>query len=291
MKKRNRRMLYTFGFIGIALLLTSCGGSAPIVFGGPEATAPVGLYDLLLVYPISWLIDKLQLLTGNGGIAIAVATILINIIVAPLEIRSQVETKKQQEIQPQMQALQEKYPNSKTDKVEQQKMMMEQQRIYEQNGMSMTGMCMPMIMMMAIQMPLLTAMFGAVRRLTILQESSFNMFGVTYVFGLPDPGLPYIPTIGPFLKVFVITAIIALFATSFLQLPKDQRSPKNQQAMTMYMMNLVFIPILWNQPIALAIYWIVSNLTRLVIRQLFVNKLVEREHEKFKKERREKRMK
>lgn len=291
MRKMNRKVLYGIGFLTLAVFLTGCASQEPIVFG-EGATQANGLFETLLVYPISWLINFMYELTGNGGLAISLATILMNIVVAPLEIKSQVETKKQQDIQPMLTALQDKYPDSKTDKVQQQKMIMEQQRIYEQNGMSMTGMCLPMIMMLAIQMPLLSAMFAAVRRLKILQSATFTMFGVEYSYGLPDPGLPFIPVIGPYIKIFIIAALLAIFLTSFFQLPKGQRNPKgNQQAMTMYMTNIIFIPLFWSYPIALAIYWIVSNITRMGIRFIFVNKIVEKEHEKFKADQRAKRIK
>ena len=289
MKKQHKKFLYMIGFLSLTLFLTACSND-PIVIGGE--TSPGGLFDIILVYPISWLITTLHNLTGNSGIAIALATILIYVIISPLEIKSQIETKKQQELQPQLKKLQEKYPNSKTDRVEQQKYSVEMQKVYADNGMTMMGGCLPMVLMLVIQMPLLMAMFSAVRRLEVLSKSTFTLFGVQYSYGLPDPGLPFIPFIGDYLRIFIILAIAAIFVTSFFTMPKEQRNPKgNQQALTMYLMNVMFIFILWNQPIALAIYWIVSNITRLGIRLLFVNRIVEKEHEKHKEEQRKKRVK
>ena len=107
MKKMNRKVLYSVGFLTLAIFLTGCASQEPIIFG-EGATKAKGLFETALVYPISWLINFMYELTGNGGLAISLATILMNIIVAPLEIKSQVETKKQQEIQPMLTALQEK---------------------------------------------------------------------------------------------------------------------------------------------------------------------------------------
>ncbi|MGL5042306.1 MAG: YidC/Oxa1 family membrane protein insertase [Culicoidibacterales bacterium] len=289
MKIQKKKIMYLFGFIGIALFLTACGNDPIVIGGGSE---PNGLLDTLIVYPISWLITNIYNVTGNAGIAIAVATIVIYILISPLEIKSQIETKKQQELQPELKKLQEKYPNSKTDRVEQQKYSVAMNKVYTDNGMTMMGGCLAPLIMIVIQMPLLISMFSAVRRLTILNESTFVLFGVNYSFGLPDPGIPYIPFVGDYLKIFIILAIISIFLSSYFTLPKDQRNPKtNQQAMTMYLMNVMFIFILWNQPIALAIYWIVSNLTRLAIRLLFVNRIVEKEHAKHKDAQRKSRIK
>lgn len=290
MKKQHKRILYGLGFFAILVVLVACS-SDPIIIG---ETKPEGLLDTLLVYPISWLINKVFELTANGGWAISLATIIINILISPLEIFSQVEQKKQQEVQPQIQALAEKYPENKTDKVQQQKYAIEMQRIYDDNGLSMMGMCVPMLLMLFIQMPILSAMFGAVRRLTILSQSSFTLFGINYVYGEIDPGIPYFPieAVAPYLRLFIFAALIAIFASQIFSMPKGQRNPrKNQQAMQMYMMNGIMIFMFWNQPIALAIYWIVSNLTRLLFRYTITNRIVARQHEKYKIKKREEKAK
>lgn len=279
------------GFLGLALILTACGND-PITVGGPSATTPVGLMDTLIVYPISWLITKVYEITGNAGLAIAAATLILYTLLSPLEIKSQIQTKKSQEIQPALKELAAKYPNNRTDRVEQQKYQIEMQKIYADNGQTMMGGCLAPLVTIGVQMPILISMFSAVRRLTLLNESAFMLFGVNYNFGQPDPGLPFIPFIGPWLKIFIFVAIISIFLSTYFTLPKDQRNPKgNQTALTMYLMNIMFIWILWNQPIALAIYWIVSNLTRVGIRLLFVNRIVEREHEKQKAVNRKNKMK
>lgn len=287
MKKTNKRILQVIVLMAFVVIFTGCS-SEPIVVG---ETAPQGLFDLLVVYPISWLIDTIFHYTGNGGVAIMLTTILISLIVSPLEIKSQVETRKQQEIQPLIEELGKKYPDNKTDKVQQQKYAVEQQRIYNENGMKLTGMCLPMLLLLFIQSPILMGMFGAVRRLTLLNQSTFSLFGMSYSYGLPDPGLP-VPLIGHQLKLFIILAIISIFISTFFTQPKGKRNPKtNKLAMQAYLMNFMFVFILWNQPIALAIYWIVSNLTRTVLRLTIVNKIVDKQHEEFKKLNREKKAK
>jgi|GEM_PF-3147921 len=258
-------------------------------------TKPAGLLDYI-VYPIAMAIQVIMDATGNGAIGIIAATLVIVLLVSPLEIKSQVESKKQQIIQPQLTALAEKYPDSKTDKIQGQKYSIEMQRIYDENGMSMMGMCLPMLVMMAIQLPLLTAMMAAVRRLVSLRESSFALFNTTYVYGKIDPGLPALGDFGANIRIFIFATILALLASSVVSLPKEQRNPfkkgaQNQTGMSMYMMQAMFAFMLWNQPIGLAIYWIVSNVARTIMRLTIVNKLVDKQHEKFVEDKRKERMK
>lgn len=284
---KNKKYLKLFGVIGLILFFAACSNKN-IVIG---QTVPTGLFETVLVYPISWLITKLFEITGNAGFAMVLTTVLIYVVISPLELRSQVEQRKTAELQPKLKELQEKYPNNKTDKVEQQKYMMEMQKVYQENGMSMFSGCLPIILMLVIQTPIILAMFSAVRNLTILKEATFTLFGVFYSFGQSDPGLTFIPYIGQYIKVFAIVAILTIFLSSYFTLPKGQRNPReNQTAMTSYLMNIMFIFILWGQPIALAIYWMSSNLTRIAIRLLFVNRIVEKQHEKFKREQRDKKI-
>lgn len=283
MKRQYKKILYALGFMSLIFILVACSND-PIEIG---QTNPKGIIEMIVVYPISWLITTIFAATGNGGVAIAAATILISIIVSPLEIKSQVETRKQQEIQPEIKDLAEKFPNHKTDKVEQQKYIKEQQRIYAEHGLSMAGMCLPLLLIALIQTPIMIGMFSAVRRLSVLNNSTFSLFGNTYSYGAIDPGLPAIPFIGPYIKVFIIAAVIMIFVSAFYTLPKGSRDPRgNQQAMQMYLINSIFIFIIWAQPIALAIYWIISNFARMILRLTIVNHLVEKEHQKFKEKQR-----
>jgi len=277
MKTHYKKIGYGVGFFALTLFFVACS-SDPIVVG---QTQPTGLFELLFVYPISWLIDTIFKMTNNGGLAITLATLVISVLTAPLEINTQRSTKRQQAMQPELQKLQDKYPNNRTDPAQQQAYAREYQAIMTRNGMSMLGMCLPMLLMF-LQLPIIIALNSAVRRLTSLNSASFTMFGVVYNYGQPDPGLPYVPYIGTFLRLFIFASIIAIILSQYFSMEKDQRNPrKNPLAMQMYMMNILMIFIMWNQPIALAIYFTVSSLGRLLIRLTIVNRIAKKEHEKF----------
>lgn len=92
---------------------------------------------------------------GNYGWAIVLFTVLIRLLLLPLDIKSRQGMRKMQKIQPELNKIQQKYAN---DKVKLQQKQSELMRREHYNPM--TG-CLPLL----IQMPILFAMFGAMRQI------------------------------------------------------------------------------------------------------------------------------
>ena len=90
----------------------------------------------------------------NYGLAIILFTIVIKMILLPLNIKSQKSMRKQQKIQPYIMELQEKYKN------DQQKLQQEMMKVYKNNNVSMTGGCLPML----IQFPILIGLYQVIQR-------------------------------------------------------------------------------------------------------------------------------
>ena len=99
------------------------------------------------------LIKALQTLINNYAVTIIIFTILIKLVVMPLNLKSRRSTMRMASVQPQMQALQEKYKN------DQEKLNQKLQELYRKEGVSPMGGCLPMI----ISMFILFAMFYALR--------------------------------------------------------------------------------------------------------------------------------
>ena len=78
---------------------------------------------------------------------------IIKIILLPLNVKSQKAMKKQQKIQPILAELQKKYAN------DQQKLQTEMMKLYKDNGVSMTGGCLPML----VQFPILIGLYNVIR--------------------------------------------------------------------------------------------------------------------------------
>lgn len=121
------------------------------------------------------LIKGLQVVINNYAITIIVFTILIKLVVMPLNLKSRRSTMRMTKVQPQMMALQEKY------KDDQEKLGQKMQELYRKEGVSPMGGCLPMI----ISMFILFAMFYAMR--TFANEQLVTQFLTFYHNPTIDP--------------------------------------------------------------------------------------------------------
>ena len=121
------------------------------------------------------LIKALQTFINNYAVTIIIFTILIKLVVMPLNLKSRRSTQRMQLIQPKMQALQEKYKN------DQEKLNQKLQELYRKEGVSPMGGCLPMI----ISMFILFAMFYALR--TFANEQLVTQFLTFYHNPTIDP--------------------------------------------------------------------------------------------------------
>lgn len=112
------------------------------------------MFDYIITRPMGFIIENIYNIVSNYGLAIIIFTVIIKLILIPLNIRSQKAMKKQQKIQPVITELQQKYAN------DQQKLQREMTKIYKENNISMTGGCLPML----IQMPILIGLYQVIQK-------------------------------------------------------------------------------------------------------------------------------
>ncbi|MDD6485194.1 MAG: YidC/Oxa1 family membrane protein insertase [Clostridiales bacterium] len=112
------------------------------------------MFEYLITRPLGWIIEQIYSLVANYGLAIIIFTIIVKLILLPLNIKSQKAMRKQQKIQPIMQELQKKYAN------DQEKLQRETMKLYKENNISMTGGCLPML----IQMPILVGLYQVIQK-------------------------------------------------------------------------------------------------------------------------------
>ena len=117
---------------------------------------------------LGWIIKTIYDFVQNYGVAIILFTVVMKLLLLPLNIKSQKAMKKQQKIQPVLAELQKKYAN------DQQKLQQETMKLYKENNVSMAGGCLPML----IQMPILVALYQAIQR------------PLTYMFNVPYKNVP-----------------------------------------------------------------------------------------------------
>lgn len=121
-----------------------------------------------ILFPISWLFGKIMdfiynILAGDSGIAsvglcIIIFTIIVKIILIPLNVNMQKSTKLNSFIQPEISKIQKKYKN-KTDQESMMKQNQEINAVYKKYGTSMTSGCLPSL----IQFPIILGLYDVVR--------------------------------------------------------------------------------------------------------------------------------
>ena len=114
------------------------------------------------------LIKALHSIINNYALTIIVFTILIKLVVMPLNLKSRRSTMRMSTIQPKAAALQEKY------KDDQEKLNQKLQELYRKEGVNPMGSCLPML----ISMVILFAMFYALR--TFANEQLVSQFLTFY---------------------------------------------------------------------------------------------------------------
>lgn len=104
------------------------------------------LFNIINV-PLGYVMRFLANVFNNDfAAAVAVFTLLINLILIPLSIKSQKSSVQQMRIKPKMDEIRKKYGDDR------QKMAEAQQKLYQDEGVSMSGGCLPMLIRLALMM-------------------------------------------------------------------------------------------------------------------------------------------
>ncbi len=98
----------------------------------------------------------------NWGWAIVVLTLIINMLFFPLRISSYKTTLKMRRVAPEIKAIQEKYKKYKFNDPRKQEMQKETMAVYQREGISLGGGCLPMLLQMPIWFGLNTALRYAI---------------------------------------------------------------------------------------------------------------------------------
>jgi YidC/Oxa1 family membrane protein insertase len=205
-----------------------------------------------LLLAMNWLHEALRL---SYGWAIVAITVIIKLVFWPLTQANTRSMKRMQALQPQLNALREKY---KDDPVKQNKKMME---FWKENNISPMSGCLPM----ALQMPIFFGFLNMIRSAIELRGASWFWVGD---LSQPDtlfviPGLDFIPFVGirgvglPFNLLPLIMGATMLWQTRLT--PPSPGMDPTQQAIMRYL-PLIFLVGLYNFSAGLTLYWTVQNL-------------------------------
>ncbi|MGE5391772.1 MAG: YidC/Oxa1 family membrane protein insertase [Deltaproteobacteria bacterium] len=181
----------------------------------------------------------------NYGLGIILLTIVIKLVLFPLNQRQLKSMRAMQEIQPKMKYIQEKYKDDA--QVMQTKLM----QLYKDHGVSPLSGCLPLL----IQMPIFFAFYQALIsfKFTVAAHASFL----------------WIPNIGSKDPYFLLAILAGL--TTYLQQRVSMVDTKDPTQKTMlYFMPVFMAYIATTVPAGLPLYWAVFNILG-ILQQLYVN--------------------
>lgn len=242
---------------------------------GPNQYTIMRSYDLKLekVIPlggslISWIntgltinvFNWLSKFISNYGIIILILTVIIKLIILPLTYKSYMSSAKMRVLQPQLNEINERFPNQE-DALKKQQAVME---LYKRCGVSPMGGCIPML----IQMPILIAMFRFLPASIELRGQHFlwadDLSAYDSVLQLPFK----IPFYGDHVSLFTLLMALALFFYS--RMTYKQTASAGPQMAGMKFMTVYLMPILmlcWFNSYAsgLTYYYLLSQLFTMLI--------------------------
>ncbi|GAB2717200.1 YidC family membrane integrase SpoIIIJ [Paenibacillus thermoaerophilus] len=234
MTRSKQRMIWISLAMAMLVLMTGCSTMNPQT--NPIDPETAGFFTKYFVYPLSEALDFFaDLLWNEYGLAILVVTIIIRLIVLPLNLKQYKSSKKMQAIQPEMLKLREKYKDNP------QKMQEEMMKLYQLHGVNPLAGCLPIL----VQMPILIALYSAIMR----NESIYTHDFLWLQLGTPDP-------------YYILPAIAAL--TTFIQQKQMSAQMTAQMRSLMFIFPVLIFAMSMSFASALPLYWIYGNLFTIV---------------------------
>lgn len=240
-KKSTKRLLAALALVTVfALVLSGCA-TQTTQKPTPISHNSSNWWDAWVVYYLSQFVLWIAKVCGGSyGWAIIIFTVIIRVILLPLNAVQINSTRKMQEIQPELKALQEKY--SSKDLETRNKLNEETQKLYKEAGVNPYAGCLPMV----IQLPVMWALYQAIWRTPEMQNGKFFWMDLSK----PDPYyiLPILATVFTFLSSYIAT----------LSVPKSSQTTMTKM-MSYVMAIMVGVWAIVFQS-AISLYWVISNL-------------------------------
>lgn len=234
---RDSKTIVTNIFVGPRDPRILAGISGTII--GAEDTMDYGWF-WFLAKPMLWILNSLNAIFLNYGVAIIIMTLLLRLVMWPLTRKSYTSMIAMQKMQPEIARIQKLYAN---DKARQQ---MEMMRLYQTHKTSPMSGCLPML----IQIPIFFALYKAL--LVSVQMRSAHFLWISDLAAMD----PY----------FILPIIMGgtMWFQQYLQ-NGAQKQVTGNDAMASTQRVMKWMPIIFTimfawMPAGLVLYWTVSNI-------------------------------
>lgn len=260
-----------------------------------------GLFEGLIVYPVSCLVDSLTFaidpaLTGMGQIiALIITTIIVRLIVMGLTFKGTLDQQKMQALQPQLAKIQAKYPNSKENQAQAQRMQQETMALYKRNKVSMAS----TFIVLLVQFPVFISVWGALQGSAVLSSGEILNLRLSDSISsvLTNVSGAWYTNVNGWWTALVLFILMSALQFVSVKLPQwiTKAQTKNQQKLTAnpaaddnarrmkwvtYGMLIFTIIMGFALPAAMGVYWAIGALmsmiqtliTQLIVKKHFINK-------------------
>jgi YidC/Oxa1 family membrane protein insertase len=266
------------GATGTATGRLFAGAKEVHVVNGYNSQLGLNLFDRLIDWGWFWFITKpmfefmdwIYRLVGNFGVAILIVTVCIKGLFFPLANKSYASMAKMKAVQPQMQALRERFPD---DKVKQQQELME---LYKREKINPVAGCLPIV----VQIPVFFSLYKVLFVTIEMRHAPF--FGWIKDLSAPDPTniftlfglIPFDPTILPVVGSFLHLGIWPLImgVTMWVQMKLNPAPPDPAQKVIFDWMPVIFTFMLASFSAGLVIYWAWNNTLSVLPQSIIMKK-------------------
>lgn len=247
-----------------------------------------------IALPLGYVMDWIYQLCQNYGLTLIIFTLVTKLAMFPLSIKQQKSTAKMSVYQPMMQEIQKKWANDK------QKQNEEMMKFQQENNISMTGGCLPMLVSMVVMFGLIEVIYsplvylfhiskdvvasamslGGIANTSIAAQSELmNAIALTpdkftALLGADKVGaisnfnfqffgidLSQIPTFG--FNITIIIPVLSIVTMIAMQLATTKMSGQQMTGMMKYMpwiMSLMFVTYGFTVPGGFSLYYTASNI-------------------------------
>nr|WP_294861306.1 membrane protein insertase YidC [uncultured Fluviicola sp.] len=234
-----------------------------------------GLFRWINLYAVQPVFTFFMNLGINAGLAILLLTIILKLVLMPVQWKMFVSSAKMKILKPQIDEINAKYPK-KEDAMKKQ---MDMMALYRASGASPLAGCVPML----FQMPILLAVFRffpatfSLRQRGFLWAEDLSSFDSIWDFGT------YLPLYGNHVSLFTLLMAVTTLAYTHLNssnMTQQQQPGMPNMKIIMYMFPIMMIFFFNNYSSGLSYYYFISTLMTIIL--MFVIKKFFVDEEKLK---------
>ncbi|MBE6837662.1 MAG: membrane protein insertase YidC [Ruminococcus sp.] len=122
----------------------------------------------LIAIPFGYVMKYCYLLLKNYGLALVLFTFITKLLMFPLSVKQQKQTAKSAKLQPKLDKLKKKYGNNR------EKLNEEMTKLYAEEGVSMTGGCLPLILNFVLLFAMIEIIYAPITYITDVPEADIN---------------------------------------------------------------------------------------------------------------------